>query len=120
MLIRIALATADGASLAEHLARSAAFVVLEIEDGRIVSRIVRTRDAGPCGNHKSFVEMLEGCSAVICGGIGQGAYESLRAHGIDSVVTAGRHSIDEAAAQFLAGTLAVTDEFVCLCHEHEH
>ncbi len=120
MPIRIAIATADGVSLSDHLARSAAFVVLDVEDGRIVSRTVRTRDAGPCGNHKSFVEMLEGCNAVICGGIGQGAYDSLRAHGINSVVAAGKHSIEEAAEQYLAGTLAVTSEFVCLCHEHEH
>jgi predicted Fe-Mo cluster-binding NifX family protein len=118
MIIRIAVATADGVSLSDHLARSAAFVVLDIEDNRIVSRTVRTRDAGPCGNHKSFVEMLEGCNAVICGGIGQGAFDALRANGIRSVVAAGKHSIDEAAEQFLAGTLTVTDDFVCLCHEH--
>jgi predicted Fe-Mo cluster-binding NifX family protein len=94
--------------------------VLEVEDGREVARSVRTREADGCGNHRSFVEMLEGCSAVICGGIGEGAFRALRANGISSVVAAGKHSIDEAAEQYLAGTLAVTDEFVCLCHEHEH
>ncbi len=118
MIIRIAIATADGVSLSDHLARSAAFVVLDVEDGRVVSRVIRTRDSGPCGNHKSFVEMLEGCTAVICGGIGQGAFDSLRAHGIESIVAVGKHSIDEAAGQYLAGTLATTGEFVCLCHEH--
>jgi predicted Fe-Mo cluster-binding NifX family protein len=118
MSIRIAIATADGASLSDHLAHSAAFVVLEVEDGRIVSRAVRAREAEGCGNHKSFVEMLEGCNAVICGGIGEGAFNALRANGIESVVAAGQHSIDEAARQYLAGTLPVTTEFVCLCHEH--
>ena len=73
----IAIATTDGVSVSDHLARSAAFVVLEVQEGKIVSRSVRNRGTGECGNHKSFVEMLEGCGAVISGGIGQGAYDSL-------------------------------------------
>ena len=112
---RIAIATADGVSVCDHLARSATFIVLEIENGQVVSRAVRSRDAGPCGNHKSFVEMLEGCDAVICGGIGQGAFDSLRAHRIQPVVAAGAHGVDEAAALYLEGKLATTDERVCLC-----
>jgi predicted Fe-Mo cluster-binding NifX family protein len=116
MISRFAIATADGVSVADHLARSAAFVVLEAEDGRIVARSVRNRETGECGNHKSFVQMLEGCDAVICGGIGQGAFDSLAAHGIRSIVTAGPHSIDDAAARHLEGALATTNERVCLCH----
>ena len=112
---RIAIATTDGVSVSEHLARSAAFVVLEVEEGRIAGRSVRNRDSEQCGNHQTFVEMLEGCSAVICGGIGQGAFDSLAKHGIKPVVTAGPHSIEDAVAQFLAGTLATSSEFVCLC-----
>jgi len=113
---RIAIATSDGVSVCDHLARSAAFVVLEIEDGRAVSQTVRNREPGPCGNHKSFVEMLEGCGAVICGGIGQGAFDSLSARGIRPVVAAGARSIADAADQYLAGTLPTTADRVCLCH----
>jgi predicted Fe-Mo cluster-binding NifX family protein len=116
MISRIAIATADGVSVCEHLARSAAFVVLEVEEGRIVSRAVRSRESGACGNHKSFVEMLQGCQAVICGGIGQGAFDSLTANGIQPVVATGAHSVEDAAARHLAGTLATTGERVCLCH----
>jgi predicted Fe-Mo cluster-binding NifX family protein len=111
----IAVATADGLSVGEHLARSASFVVMDVEDGRIVSRAVRHRESDSCGNHKSFVEMLEGCDGVICGGIGQGAWNALTAHGILPIVAAGKHSIDEAIGQYLAGSLATTDEKVCLC-----
>ncbi len=113
---RIAIATTDGVSVCEHLARSAAFVVLEVEDGRVVSRAVRNRASDRCGNHKSFVEMLEGCNAVICGGIGEGAFDSLAKHGIRSIVTAGPQSIEDAAAKYLAGTLPTSGERVCLCH----
>jgi len=117
MFVRIAIATADGVSLGDHLARASAFVVLDVENGCVVSRNVRRRDDPACGNHKSFVEMLDGCSAVICGGIGQGAFDALRANGISPVVAAGKHSVEEAAAQYLAGTLAVSGDRVCLCHE---
>ncbi len=116
MISRIAIATADGVSVCDHLARSAAFVVVEVEDGRAASRTVRERGSGPCGNHRSFVEMLEGCNAVICGGIGQGAFDSLTACGITPVVAAHSHSIEEALTLYLAGTLATTDGRVCLCH----
>lgn len=60
--------------------------------------------------------MLEGCDAVICGGIGQGAADSLAKAGIRPVVAAGKHSVDEAVSLFLAGRLATTSERVCLCH----
>jgi predicted Fe-Mo cluster-binding NifX family protein len=112
---RIAVATNDCLSVGEHLARSASFVVMEVAEGRVVSRAVRNRENGPCGNHKSFIEMLEGCDGVICGGIGQGAWDALTAHGIRPIVAAGKHSIDEAIAQYLAGSLATTGDKTCLC-----
>ncbi len=87
-----------------------------MEDGRVVSKSVRERFNGKCGNHATFVELLEGCGAVICGGIGQGAFDSLKAAGIEPVVAAGKHTAEEAAALYLAGKLATTDARVCLCH----
>jgi len=112
---RIAIATTDGVSVCDHLSRSASFLVFEIEEGRIVSRTARTRGTDACGNHKSFVELLAGCRAVICGGIGAGAANALAAHGVGSVVLADRMSVDAAIAGYLAGTLVTTEERVCLC-----
>lgn len=113
---KIAVGTADGVSVCDHLARSAAFVVLEVEDRRVTARTIRERGQGPCGNHASFVEMLEGCAAVLCGGIGQGAADSLAANGIEPVVALEKHSIDEAVALYLSGQLVTTTGRVCLCH----
>jgi predicted Fe-Mo cluster-binding NifX family protein len=113
---RIAIATCDGISVSDHLARSSAFLFLDIENDAITSGTFRTRANDTCGNHASFVEMLDGAQAVICGGIGQGAADSLAAHGIVPIVIAGDHSIDEAVNRYLAGTLATTEERVCLCH----
>ena len=104
--MHIAIGTTDGISVCDHLARSSAFFVLKVEDGRVVSKSLRERFQDKCGNHASFVELLEGCCTVICGGIGQGAFNSLKAAGIEPVVAAGKHTAEEAAALYLAGKFA--------------
>jgi predicted Fe-Mo cluster-binding NifX family protein len=114
--MKIAVGTTDGLALCDHLARSSAFVVLEIQDRQVASKTVRERGTDACGNHKSFVDILEGCSAVLCGGIGQGAADALAAHGIEPIVAAGKHTVDEAVDLYLAGRLLTTDGRVCLCH----
>ena len=115
---RIAIATADGVSVCDHLARSAAFVVVEVNSGVPGTRATRARGTEACGNHATFVEMLAGCDAVICGGIGQGAAVSLAAHGIRPLVSpaAAGTPIDDALQAWIAGRLATSDERVCLCH----
>jgi predicted Fe-Mo cluster-binding NifX family protein len=114
-LIRLAIATADASSVCDHLARSAAFVIFDIENGEVVSRSVRSRAGDACGQHRSFVELAAGCRAVICGGIGEGAANALAANGIEPVVLSVPVSIEAAAAGYLAGTLVTTTERVCLC-----
>jgi predicted Fe-Mo cluster-binding NifX family protein len=112
---RLAIATSDGARVAGHLARSTAWVVLEIERGEVLSRTMRTRAAEPCGSHQTFVDMLTGCDAVICGGIGEGAANALSAAGIASLVVVQPLTIEQALQAWLAGTLVTTEERVCLC-----
>jgi predicted Fe-Mo cluster-binding NifX family protein len=115
MSLTFAIATADGVSVCDHLARSAAFIILKAENGAVVSRAVRSRAADQCGNHGTFMDLAAGCAAVICGGVGQGAVTALASHGIETIVLAGKMSIEDAAAGYLAGTLTDTGERVCLC-----
>lgn len=114
---KIAIATVDGVSVCDHLARSAAFVVVEVSAGKEVARSLRTRGTGACGNHATFVEMLKGCDAVICGGIGEGAAVSLVANGIAAVVSpsASGTTIEDVLRAWIEGRLAMSDERVCLC-----
>ena len=112
---RIAIATIDGISVCDHLARSTAFLILEVQDGAITSGTFRSRPTDTCGNHAGFVEMLTGANAVICGGIGQGAADVLAANGIEPLVLEAPHSIDEAVNRFLAGSLSLSNQRVCLC-----
>ena len=114
---RIAIATTDGVSVCDHLARAAAFIVVEVNSGLPGARVTRARGTEACGNHATFVEMLTGCDAVICGGIGQGAVVSLASHGIRALVSpaAAGTSIDDALQAWIDGRLATSDERVCLC-----
>src|SRR5580658_1830284 len=102
---RIAIATTDGISVCDHLARSTAFLILEIQDGAIVSGTFRSRPTDTCGDHAGFVEMLAGANAVMGGGIGEGAADLLTAKGIEPMVLGGPQSINEAVNGFLAGSL---------------
>jgi predicted Fe-Mo cluster-binding NifX family protein len=89
-------------------------VILEIKDGEVVSRSVRSRVTDSCGQHRSFADLMVGCQAVIRGGIGEGAAKALAANGIEPLVLAGAASVEEAAAGYLARTLVTTDKRVCL------
>jgi predicted Fe-Mo cluster-binding NifX family protein len=109
---RIAIATTDGISVCDHLARSTAFLILEIQDGAIVSGTFRSRPTDTCGNQAGFVDMVAGAQAVICGGVGQGAVEMLAAHGVETLVLEGPHSIDDAVNAFLSGALRLNGVFV--------
>jgi predicted Fe-Mo cluster-binding NifX family protein len=114
-MTRVAIATTDGVSVCDHLARSGAFVIMDVQDGREVGRSIRRRGTDACGNHQTFVELVEGCGAVICGGIGEGAFRALLAHGVEPLVLAERMTIEAAVAGYIAGTLVTTDARVCLC-----
>jgi|SRR5689334_25000459 predicted Fe-Mo cluster-binding NifX family protein len=112
---RIAVGTTDGISVSEHLARSASFVIFEITGGRPSARSVRERGTEQCGNHKTFVELLDGCEAVICGGVGQGAVNALARVGVKVLVLGAPMAVEDAVQGYLAGTLVTTTERVCLC-----
>jgi predicted Fe-Mo cluster-binding NifX family protein len=109
----VAIATADGVSVADHLARSAAFVVADAASGG--AREVRQRGTDACGNHRSFIDLAAGCRAVICGGVGQGAVNALAAHGIETIVLAAPMTVEAALAGYASGTLPTTDVRTCLC-----
>ncbi|HKE29624.1 MAG TPA: NifB/NifX family molybdenum-iron cluster-binding protein [Bryobacteraceae bacterium] len=110
-----AIATADGVSVCDHLARCTGAVIFQIENGSITSRLTRFRNADGCGNHLTFTELFSGCPVAICGGIGQGAATALAVRGIEPIVLAAPMPIDSAVTGDLAGSLATTTERSCLC-----
>jgi predicted pyridoxine 5'-phosphate oxidase superfamily flavin-nucleotide-binding protein len=67
--------------------------------------------------HISMAEAIRDCQALLCGGMGRGAYSSMEAVGVTPVVTE-ETDIDRAALAYAAGTLA--DHPNCYTKPKEH
>ena len=101
-----------------HFGHSAAFMVYEIEAGKVVSStLLPTNGSG----HGALAGLLAAnkVNALICGGIGGGARTALAATGI--VVYAGvTGSADQAVEDLLAGRLVFLPDVLCSHHGEGH
>jgi predicted Fe-Mo cluster-binding NifX family protein len=128
--MKIAVATTDGVSLSQHFGQSKGFVVFEIDGTTVLSRELRTsgdtpHNQGICHhsgeNHSapqgrsSIRELLGDSTVLLCGGMGAGAAQSLRACGIDPVVLRGVQSVDDAVAAYLRGDARTVAAGFCDC-----
>ena len=127
--MKIAFVSDDGTTISQHFGRAAYYVVLTIENGKVIQKEKRSKlghtqfsgqheehhEHGPAGaghgfepgameRHASMAQAILDCEALIVGGMGAGAYEGIKQAGIEPIVT-DMESIDEAAAAYIAGTL---------------
>jgi predicted Fe-Mo cluster-binding NifX family protein len=124
--VKIAIATDNGRTVSMHFGRAAAYAVLTVEGGSVVARELRPKfaphgtsaamhaDEGPGqahgtgpaarSRHDQMAAAITDCEAVICGGMGYGAYERMTSNGIRPIVTDIR-DVDEAALACAAGTI---------------
>ena len=109
--------TYENGEIFQHFGRTEAFKLYEIEDGKIVSSVVKSTDGQ---GHGALAGILfaEGVNVLICGGIGPGAVSAVSSAGIQ--VCAGVcGSADEAVNQFLAGKLDSSSASNCNHEGHE-
>ena len=117
--MKIAVASDDGTSVSQHFGRAPYYVVFSVEEGKVTGREVRSKTyhhgadqeqgrPGESGSHHAghshggMVSPIADCAVVLAGGMGQGAYDSLRAQGIEpAFVRAGR--AEDGIADYLAG-----------------
>jgi predicted Fe-Mo cluster-binding NifX family protein len=107
--LRIAAVSEDGTHISQHFGRAPYYVVLTVEDGHIAGTETRPKaghrsfaaqghpelapgerhgyDAASQAKHQTMAETIADCQVLIAGGMGWGAFESLRAYGIEPVVT---------------------------------
>ena len=124
--MKIAAITDDGNTISQHFGRAPYYLVLTVENGQIVNREMRDKlghaqfggethaegndprghgfDPASQDRHTRMAEAIADCQALLCGGMGAGAYESMRARGIKPVVT-DIASIDEAARAYIEGRI---------------
>jgi len=119
--MKIAVISEDEATISQHFGRAPFYIVVTVEDGKIVSKETRSKtghhtfaahhpqltpderhgyDAGSQVRHASMMDSIADCQVLIAGGMGWGAFESLKARNIQAIVTDVR-TIDEAVKLYL-------------------
>jgi predicted Fe-Mo cluster-binding NifX family protein len=122
---KIAAITEDGETISQHFGRAAYYLVVTVENGQIVNRELRKKlghthfaseahtetpgqphgmDLASHNKHLQMSDTIADCEALLCRGMGMGAYESMKERGIRPVVTdiAG---IDEAVITYVSGKI---------------
>ena len=129
--MKIAAISEDGTTISQHFGRAPLYVVVTVEDGKIASKETRDKaghhtfsasqhpetapgerhgfDAGAQTRHAAMAQSIDDCKVLIAGGMGWGAYESLKSRGIETVVT-DVNDIDEAVNLYLQGKLPNLNE----------
>ena len=124
--MKIAFVTDDGITITQHFGRAGKYLVVEVEEGKEVSRDLRdrqghkqhhqkgvknnhfaTRDHEGPAAHSKHVQMMaaiEDCDVVVCGGMGRGAFNSIVSLGKEVFMT-NTGDINDALKGYLAGEL---------------
>jgi predicted Fe-Mo cluster-binding NifX family protein len=124
--MKIAAITDDGQTISQHFGRAMYYLVVTVDDGKITSREMREKlghrhfanephpmdqpgqphgmDPASHDKHLRMAESISDCEALLCRGMGMGAYESMQVRGIRPVVT-DIASIDEAVMAYLEGRI---------------
>jgi len=114
--MKIAAVSEDGVTVAQHFGRAPYYVVVTVEDGRVVSSETRSKighysfvgggepDPGPAAKHQAMGATIDDCQALLAGGMGSGAVVGLQALGIEPVLT-DEADIVTAALRYAAGEL---------------
>ena len=126
--MKIAIITDDEKTISQHFGRAIYYAVLTIENGQIVQREVREKlshkhfandshehtgesdqrhgfDPASQSLHGQMSQAITDCEALICGGMGAGAYEIIREHGIRPIIT-DIEDIETAALAYASGIIA--------------
>jgi predicted Fe-Mo cluster-binding NifX family protein len=124
--MNIAAITEDGKTISQHFGRASYYLVLTVESGQIIRRELRDKlghahfvnqphepeqpgqlhgmDASSHNKHLQMAEAIADCEALLCGGMGMGAYQSMLRRGIKPVVTEIR-DIDQAVIAYVEGKI---------------
>jgi predicted DNA-binding protein (UPF0251 family)/predicted Fe-Mo cluster-binding NifX family protein len=124
--VNIAVITDDEVTVSQHFGRASWYVVYTVEGGKVTGKEKRPKmghshfaagesphaahgsghgyDAASQKKHASMAEAITDCQVLIAGGMGMGAYDSMKSYNIDPIVT-DVTNIDEAVKLYLEGKL---------------
>ncbi len=123
--MKIAVITDDGTTISQHFGRARNYAVLTVEGETVVHRETRQKlghthfanephaesHGQPHGfgaeaqdRHNRMAEAISDCQALLCRGMGSGAYESMKARGIRPIIT-DIVSIEDAVIAYIKGNI---------------
>ena len=124
--MKVAAITDDGKTISQHFGRAQYYLVITVENGQIFARELRDKighvhfadephhgetpnqphgfGAEAHDRHLRMAETIADCEALLCRGMGRGAYESIKTRSIRPVVTE-IASIDEAVLSYANDTI---------------
>ncbi len=127
--MKIAIVSDEGTTISQHFGRAPFYVVVTVENGKIVSREKRDKlghahfagephaheshgadtrghgfDAASQSKHQRMASAIADCEVLLARGMGAGAYESLRSANIQPKIT-DIANIDDAVRAYLDGSL---------------
>jgi predicted Fe-Mo cluster-binding NifX family protein len=113
-------------SYTQHFGRAQNYLVVGVENGQIISHELRNKlghsqfanqphsaeqpgqlhgmDPASYNKHMQMADAIADCDALLCRGMGMGAYESMKTRGIRPVVT-DIADIDDAVMAYIEGTI---------------
>lgn len=125
-MVKIAIVSEDGITISQHFGRAPYYIVVTVENGKIVDREQRDKlghaqfqnephheendarghgfGAGPQSRHARMAAAIADCQILLARGMGAGAYESMKDAGIQPIVT-DISRIDDAVQAYLEGRL---------------
>ena len=115
---KIAIPT-SGEIVDAHFGKAIEFTVFEIE-GKDAKFVEVLSAAGLQHQHEGLASMFKryGVDVLVCGGVGGGMINGLKAIGLE-VVTGASGNVAEVAKTYASGNL-VSTESVCQHHDHDH
>ena len=123
--MKIAAVTEDGITISQHFGRAPFYMVFTVENSKVVNQEKRPKaghhgsaacpdDHDSCGEHghgagaeaihTTMAQAIDDCQVLIAGGMGWGAFESLKSRNIEPIVTNVK-DIDKAVKLYIAGKL---------------
>jgi len=107
--MKIAVVTDDETTVSQHFGRAEYYEVFTVEDGQITAKERRDKmghshfvhgegghgagegqhgyDADSQRKHASMAETIKDCQVLIAGGMGMGAFDSMKSYNIEPVIT---------------------------------
>jgi predicted Fe-Mo cluster-binding NifX family protein len=124
--MKIAIATDDGKTVSAHFGRATHFLVVTIEQGQVTGREMRAKfnhtqvephehteqpgqphgfDTASQDRHARMGASIQDCEAMLCRGMGMGAYSSMNAMNVRAILT-DIADADTAIAAYMDGSLS--------------